>query len=638
MRLSSIFAIAGTFLGAAILCLVAASFTATVIEDNAQSEVRSEMDKEGMTWAEVDADGLQVLVAGTAPTEARRFAALAVAGRIVHAARVIDHMLVEETAEAEPPRFSAEILRNDSGISLIGLIPASTDREALLQDIRDIADGAEVTDLLDVADYPVGEGWDMALDYAMRALGQLPRAKISVEAGSVAILTMADTPDDKRALEARLRRRVPADLRISLDVSAPRPVITPFTLRFLIEDGTARFDACSADTPEAEETILAAAREAGLKGEAECTIGLGVPTPEWGRAAAMGIAALDKLGGGSLTFADADVSLIAAQGTPEDRFDDVVGGLENDLPDVFALHSVLPPPDVEGAPKTPDFSATLSPEGQVRLRGKLSSKRLRESADSFAKARFRSESVQIKARVVDGLPPDWPVRVLTGLEALGYLAHGAVVVKPDTLTVSGKTGRKEASAQIAGLLAEKLGEGAQFDIDVTYEEALDPVAGLPTPEECIERIDAIQEAGKINFEPGSPDFDANGAAIMNDIADVLKECGEIRIEIGGYTDSQGREVMNEELSQKRANAVLDALRARRVLTSSYTAKGYGESDPIADNDTEEGREANRRIEFKLIPEAEPAPEPEASGLESADEAGQEEAGDSGTESAQDEQN
>jgi OOP family OmpA-OmpF porin len=74
--------------------------------------------------------------------------------------------------------------------------------------------------------------------------------------------------------------------------------------------------------------------------------------------------------------------------------------------------------------------------------------------------------------------------------------------------------------------------------------------------------------------------------------------------------------MNEQLSQERATAVLDALRARRVPVSSFAAKGYGEADPIADNGTAEGREANRRIEFRLIvPET--APE-EPTALEEAE--------------------
>ena len=87
---------------------------------------------------------------------------------------------------------------------------------------------------------------------------------------------------------------------------------------------------------------------------------------------------------------------------------------------------------------------------------------------------------------------------------------------------------------------------------------------------------------------------------MDKIAVVLKECGPIPLEIGGHTDSQGREEMNQKLSESRAQAVLTALMTRRISVASFRAHGYGEAKPIADNETAEGREANRRIEFTLI--------------------------------------
>jgi len=220
---------------------------------------------------------------------------------------------------------------------------------------------------------------------------------------------------------------------------------------------------------------------------------------------------------------------------------------------------------------------------------------------------------------------------------LSYLTNGAVTVTPDTINVSGDTGKKTASADISGFFSEALSESAQYEINVTYKESLDPIAALPTPEECVSRIQLIVSERKINFEPGSDTIDASGADIMDDIAEVLKQCGEIEIEIGGHTDSQGRESMNQQLSKNRALAVLEALRARRVITSTFTAEGYGESDPIADNDTEEGREANRRIEFKLI-----RPEPEEdteTGLESLEQDSEEETSqETDQDDSQDEQN
>jgi len=624
MRLSSIFTIVGTFLAAAVFCVLMASFAVRIIEDNSSLSVRNTLEQNGLSWAEVDADGLQVFLAGTAPSEASRFKALSVAGTVVDAARVIDQMLVEDAKIMTPPRFSIEILRNDSGLSLIGLLPASTDREALMAAIAKATDGAPAKDLLESADYPEPETWEDALDFAVDSLSLLPRTKISVDSTRVVVKAMVDSPADKRRLETELARAAPDDVRLSLDISAPRPVITPFNLRFLIENGVAKFDACSADTEETRARILRAAGRAGLETKADCTIGLGVPSPKWGEAVEQSIAALAELGGGSLTFSDADISLLVQQGTPQNVFDDVVGKLESSLPDVFALHAVLLEPEDKSDAAQPEFVATLSPEGLVQLRGRVGSELARQTLDSFAKARFSSRSVHMTARVAEGLPRDWSLRTLTGLEALTYLSNGAVTVTPDELTVTGDTGQADASAAISGFLADKLGEGSQFSINVTYREELDPIASIPTPEECEAKIASVQSGRKINFEPGSSTIDGNGAAIMDDIAEILRECGDIRIEIGGHTDSQGREEMNERLSQERAQAVLNELRARRVLTSSFTAKGYGESQPIADNDTEEGREANRRIEFRLL---RPQPVEEvATTLESLEEPGEEESG------------
>jgi len=601
MRLYSIFAIAGVFLAAAILSLVSARLAARVVEDTSRSSVRAVLEEEGLDWTRVDTNGLQVFLAGTAPSEASRFRAVSGAGSVVDAARVIDQILVRERQVTAPPRFSMEILRNDSGVSLIGLVPATMDRGQFVDRVGAATGDAQVADLLESADHPAPRTWDAATAYALRALRDLERAKISVGPARVSVTAMTDSAEARARIEAALSRRLPEGVRLSLDISAPRPVITPFMLRFVIDEtGKARFDACSADTEAARERIVAAARKAGLEGRTNCIVGLGVPSPKWVTAAEQAIAALADLGGGKVTISDADISLVALQDTPQQRFDDVVGTLDSALPEVFALHAVLPEPPDETAPVVPEFIATLSPEGLVQLRGRVAGADDRKLVESFAKARFTSDGVHMAARAAEGMPEGWTLRALAGLDALSYLSHGVVRVTPDDLSIRGATGQEEAGTVISGLLSEKLGEGSQFSIDVTYEEQLDPVASLPTPAECEARIAAVQEERKITFEPGSARINADGAEIMNRIAEILKECGEISMEIAGHTDSQGREVMNERLSRQRAQAVLNELRMRRVLTASISAVGYGESQPIADNGTEEGRAANRRIEFNVI--------------------------------------
>ena len=599
MRLSSVFILFCVFASAAVLSIGAAWVAAGAVEESSERAVRTELDRDALTWADVDTDGLLVFLIGTAPTEAARFQALSAAGRVVDSARVIDQIDIVDREGIAPPRFSVELLRSDTGVSMIGLLPASVDRDLLVADITRAVPDVPVSDLLEVADYPVPDGLDDALDYAVSVLRVLDRSKISIEAGRVTIKGAVENEDARRRVEADLARQAGDDLRLALNISAPRPVISPFTLRFIKDAEGVRFDACAAPTEEDRDQILAAASSVGLEGKLDCRLGLGTPTNEWGTATAMGIRAIDALGGGSITFADADVTLFALEGTDQSVFDRVVGELETDLPDVFVVNATLPVPP-EAAPEgIPEFVATRSPEGEVQLRGRINSEIARTTADSFARAAFGSATVRTTARVDENLPATWSSRVLAGLEALSRLSNGAVMVTPDALTITGNTGNQNASSEIAGLLADKLGESEHFEIDITYQEKLDPLLGIPTPDECEAQIVEIIGDRKITFEPGSATLDLATQDIMDEIAELLQLCGDIPLVIAGHTDSQGRETMNQQLSQDRAQAVVDALRQRRVLTANYEVRGYGEERPIASNDTEEGREANRRIEFKL---------------------------------------
>ncbi|MBW8371283.1 MAG: OmpA family protein [Thiobacillus sp.] len=87
-------------------------------------------------------------------------------------------------------------------------------------------------------------------------------------------------------------------------------------------------------------------------------------------------------------------------------------------------------------------------------------------------------------------------------------------------------------------------------------------------------------------------------SLDNDVA-TLKSWGDVNIEVAGHTDSMGSDAYNMKLSQQRAEAVRNFLISRGVAADRLTAKGYGESQPVADNATDEGRFKNRRVE--LVP-------------------------------------
>ncbi len=615
-RLALIIAAVALALAASASFLLA-NLTADYVETTTAAKLRERLVAQGYDWVSVRTDGLLVHLAGAAPSEAARFKALAAVKGIVNSARVRDKIKVVDPDSLHPPRFSLEMLRNGDGISLIGLLPGKTARASVLDSIKEVASGARIGDMLEIADYPAPKGWAAALKFGLDSLRMLPRSKISVSPERVTITASTDSQAEKRRIEDALRKARPQGLELRMQINAPRPVISPFSLRVIKDSTGLRFDSCSADTPKAIARIMEAARKAGLTGKADCRIGLGAPSPRWAEAVARAIAALDALGGGDLTFSDADITLVSTADTSQENFDQVVHELETDLPDVFSVHALLPPrPIVEGKTKKtppPEFVVTLSPEGLARMRGRLRDARTRTAVDNFARAQFGWKNVDDATRIDPALPDGWPKRVMAGLQALARLHNGLLKITPDLVSLRGTADRPQARTEITQILSSSLLGQGRFSIDVKYVPALNHQKARPSPRQCVDRINTILKRKQITFAPSSARIDADSMDVVQKIADTLEGCEDVRMEIGGHTDSQGRESMNLTLSQARAEAVLDALLNLDVLTTNLRAKGYGESQPVADNSTEEGRKANRRIEFRLIgPDGKairPAPQP-----------------------------
>ena len=105
---------------------------------------------------------------------------------------------------------------------------------------------------------------------------------------------------------------------------------------------------------------------------------------------------------------------------------------------------------------------------------------------------------------------------------------------------------------------------------------------------------------KVNFAPGKYGVTSKIVNSLQEFALFLKENKGYHVVIYGYTDDRGRAKINKRLSQKRANSVKRALMRYKISGVRLTAIGKGEANPIADNETKEGRAKNRRIEVELL--------------------------------------
>ena len=107
--------------------------------------------------------------------------------------------------------------------------------------------------------------------------------------------------------------------------------------------------------------------------------------------------------------------------------------------------------------------------------------------------------------------------------------------------------------------------------------------------------------GNVTFASNSPDINAGFYDVLDSVCIVLKEYEKTTVDVIGHTDSVGSETYNQQLSEKRARSVAQYLAGRKILQDRLLLVGRGETQPVASNNTPEGRSQNRRVEIKIVP-------------------------------------
>jgi len=107
--------------------------------------------------------------------------------------------------------------------------------------------------------------------------------------------------------------------------------------------------------------------------------------------------------------------------------------------------------------------------------------------------------------------------------------------------------------------------------------------------------------GNITFATNSANINSNFTNVLNSVALVLEEYNKTLIVVSGHTDSSGSAQYNQRLSEDRAGSVAQYLRGQKILSDRFEIIGFGEEQPVANNQSAGGRELNRRVEITLLP-------------------------------------
>ncbi len=141
-------------------------------------------------------------------------------------------------------------------------------------------------------------------------------------------------------------------------------------------------------------------------------------------------------------------------------------------------------------------------------------------------------------------------------------------------------------------------EDESYWLTIVEKKALEMKARMLDAEQMLAALDAQGHVALyINFDTDATAIKPDSQPILAEIVKLLKANPALKLEVQGHTDNKGTPAHNQQLSAGRASAVLGALLSQGIPIERLTAKGYGQSKPIADNATEDGKAKNRRVEL-----------------------------------------
>ncbi|MDR6384978.1 OmpA family protein [Paraburkholderia caribensis] len=257
------------------------------------------------------------------------------------------------------------------------------------------------------------------------------------------------------------------------------------------------------------------------------------------------------------------------------------------VPNVSATASASASPVATGAVRSAPPAANAVP-GQVVVGGKLPDEATKAAVLARLRDTYGAANVVDQIEIGDvATPPNWSANVqkLIGPE-LKQISKGQLKIDGTSIEVKGEVRNEAQRQQLASDMANALNP------TYTIRNAL----RVSASEQGL--LDQTLANRTIEFETGSATLTPQGRAILDQMSAVLTRMTTKQVEIIGHTDASGNRSTNVALSQARADAVKGYLVTKGISPQQLSTLGVGPDQPIASNDTADGRARNRRIEFR----------------------------------------
>ena len=235
---------------------------------------------------------------------------------------------------------------------------------------------------------------------------------------------------------------------------------------------------------------------------------------------------------------------------------------------------------------SPSFEAESIEDGMIRLRGVMPDKQTIDQIVAAAAGVYGSANVIDEMSIGTVQAPDYLAALPSMFGAIEGLTPWSLNVENGAATIEGQAISEDAIAATESRLATAFGAAG---LPLSSDLAVDPNAVATVLTQLLE--------GTASFRVGSSELSPEATDLLDEAVEILLANPETRLRVEGHTDDVGSDEDNLALSEARAQAVVDYLVAGGVAEDRLVAVGFGETTPIADNSTADGRAMNRRIEF-----------------------------------------
>jgi OOP family OmpA-OmpF porin len=412
----------------------------------------------------------------------------------------------------------------------------------------------------------------------------LDKSRIAVAGRDVTFAADAFSEDGRLSAVASVET-VPG-VRLVNDETRLVPEATPFV--WSAERDVARVTlGGSAPLPASKGRLMEASRAnlGGVEVVDRMSLSRGAP-PRFDNVALLLLDQIGKLKDGKITLTDTKVNLSGMARELGGR-EAIAAALKN-LPEGYsvAANDIKAPPYIFQAYKDP-VAVTLT------LTGYVPDNNVHAALVAAAGRKFFSEKVVDNLKASVGAPNGFANAVVPALGALSRLSTGTLVVSDREVKLSGDALYEAAANQIRAGLGKDFPQGFQFKPEISVKPAAAPVDATV----CQQLFGDLLGKARIRFESGKADIVADSAGLLDRLIETALRCPTVNIEISGHTDTDGEEATNQTLSEKRAQAVTDYMVRAGLPANRFLPVGYGSAQPIAGNDTDEGKAQNRRIDF-----------------------------------------